>query len=663
MNGELSASAMDVLLTEFKTHDLSYWVRHIKYIHAFGEMYEASCDPSVFARWLHFNQILYTHRADRQTPPAMDTRRGNIVPPAWMFRWVKVSPEHLHAEVAINGVYGYSLAWWARHVVENPDLHARYGKIAVDYTNTVLEMLEFFNTRDLLSKYENNHPDPTYSYWSVSESAPEPFNIVHLLAKAMLETHRVLRSPYYRNHSGRDTKRMAEQTALLPAIVSGLHRRFMFRTRTIGQTLLWPYSEARAGWDDASHGGITAHYYTLLFRERDAINAHLATRNQVALSSTDMSRIARTFVENVYREGGQRPGLRQLIDGTDWPTNHEKYDWYSGDTFPWLQLSPFDQDVLPRAEHVATTTNTKSGSREFFHYECHTGLLRFKHHRGFNVQIARFGRYAWGGLRQAYETTANVLVGDFNGDRRHDLLRVDSRGWSLAAGATDHWRKIGPAGVPFSELLVGDFDGDGRDDLLHANPTTGWRISDGATGNWRRVGSSGYAAREFRVVDFDGDGRADLFQATGTEWRVSYSDGTSMTGWVYTGGSSALHAELALGDFNGDGVTDIFNVANGRGRVSWGRRGRGTGNEHSSWVNYATCPYGIADILVGDFNKDGKDDLLAIGTSAWWVSLSGTSTWTSWSTVAARGDSAASLRIGDFDGDGADDALRFEQRR
>lgn len=185
------------------------------------------------------------------------------------------------------------------------------------------------------------------------------------------------------------------------------------------------------------------------------------------------------------------------------------------------------------------------------------------------------------------------LVGDFDGDRRSDVIAFDpsretlpvclslASGWScrelpaqLAGTAT---RGLFAGATP----LVGDFNGDGRSDLIQYRPGatsipvclslgTGWSCRDLAA-------TLPAPARDAAVVplvaDFDGDGRSDLVQydprgttlpvclslATGWSCRELPAAFADPIGAPGNGGSGIYRGGRPLvGDFNGDGRADVM---------------------------------------------------------------------------------------------------------
>jgi len=220
--------------------------------------------------------------------------------------------------------------------------------------------------------------------------------------------------------------------------------------------------------------------------------------------------------------------------------------------------------------------------------------------------------------------------GDFNGDGRTDTLMRVYNGdlyYSETFSGGAHWF-VWSGGfvknVPtnWSIAGTGDFNGDGRDDIL-------WRRSDGALTNWLSLPSTGWinfvsndpAALNFvptnwHVVgtgDFNGDGRSDII------WR---RDDGAFTSWLgqqnggFVSNDSKAWAVIptywtvvGTGDFNGDGKDDVLWRRDDGAFTAWLAQGGGgfVSNDANAWAMISTNWHVVG---TGDYNGDGKDDVL-----------------------------------------------------
>ena len=240
----------------------------------------------------------------------------------------------------------------------------------------------------------------------------------------------------------------------------------------------------------------------------------------------------------------------------------------------------------------------------------------------------------------------------------------------FASNAANFWATVPTS---WSVIGTGDFNGDHRDDILWRNPSTGeitnWlgQTNGGFVGN--DVNFYSTIATSWQVVgigDFNGDGRDDLL------WRNSSTGET--TDWLgqANGGFAGNDANAlstigtswqvaATGDFNGDGNSDILWRDNtGAMTTALGQFNGGfASNAANFWTTISTSWQIVGS---GDFNGDGRDDILwrnpTTGEITNWLgqangSFSGNDT-NFYTTVATSWQVEA---IGDFNGDGRDDLL------
>jgi hypothetical protein len=229
------------------------------------------------------------------------------------------------------------------------------------------------------------------------------------------------------------------------------------------------------------------------------------------------------------------------------------------------------------------------------------------------------------------------LTGDFNGDSKTDILAWQDNGyvwefWSKGDG-TFPIRDSGLQGTTWwkdnTAHLTGDFNGDGKTDIL----------------TWQS------------------DGNVHQYFSNGDGKFTHVAGGLGGLGWWR---GNIFHL---TGDFNGDGKTDILSwqsdgnvnlfISNGDGTFRRTYQPAGIGAQ-GWWQGNTAMP-------TGDFNRDGKTDLLVWGTdgySALYLSKAdGSGTFSKITGVLANAgwwkDNSVFL-AGDFNGDGCTDLLNWQ---
>lgn len=210
----------------------------------------------------------------------------------------------------------------------------------------------------------------------------------------------------------------------------------------------------------------------------------------------------------------------------------------------------------------------------------------------------------------------SVSTADFNGDGKLDLVIAgsDTDQISIMLGNGDG--TFQPPMLPnltngeiADGVIVGDFNGDGKLDLLIAVPTASLYVALGnGDGTFRQLTSFSVtpSAGGFALADLNGDGILDLvISSTNVTWvLLGNGDGTFQTPVGYPN-VSGLGGGAVIADLNGDGKLDV--IINYQTQISY-LLGNGDGT-FQNFVAFDATSTGT--VSVADFNGDGKLDFIA----------------------------------------------------
>jgi len=226
----------------------------------------------------------------------------------------------------------------------------------------------------------------------------------------------------------------------------------------------------------------------------------------------------------------------------------------------------------------------------------------------------------------------SVAVGDFNGDGIQDLAVASYSGGNVTVLLGDGAGGFTPApGSPITlgffgawSVAVGDFNGDGIQDLAVANYSDGYvavLLGNGSGGFTPAAGSPfivGSGPYSVVVGDFNGDGIQDLATANWAAGNVTVLLGNGSGKFSAAPGSpfavGAYPESLVVGDFNGDGVQDLA-VANSSNNNVTVLLGNGSGSFTAETGSPFTVGSSPQSLVVGDFNRDGIQDLAVANTN------------------------------------------------
>ncbi|MCA8999131.1 MAG: VCBS repeat-containing protein [Planctomycetaceae bacterium] len=227
----------------------------------------------------------------------------------------------------------------------------------------------------------------------------------------------------------------------------------------------------------------------------------------------------------------------------------------------------------------------------------------------------------------------HVQVADVNGDGNDDVIGLTISGywWAAVSDGTRFTNQyMGRwSGTAYPQVIVGDYNGDGMDDILGYRPATGqwWAgISTGTRWNTRLVANWNplVPVSHLNTGDINGDGRPDLIAQAGQGYwyYLSYVSNQAFS-TTYAGRTTtdlAANNAPMVDDFNGDGLDDLA-IVNSRREV-WVKLG--TGGMLSATAFWDTAPANRSLVNTGDFNSDGRADLLYFTpNTGGWIALLG----------------------------------------
>ena len=254
-----------------------------------------------------------------------------------------------------------------------------------------------------------------------------------------------------------------------------------------------------------------------------------------------------------------------------------------------------------------------------------------------------------------------IGVGNFNSDKNLDLVGVGPRGSAsvfLGKGDGTFEPAITSSVSGTFPVVVADLNGDGFGDLLvgeGGKQGVSVMLSDGA-GHFSSSNSYFAPANAvFSIQDLNGDGHPDVailgFNTGSIVVLLNNGDGSFTQGKTYVTDGVPAGAGLLVADLNGDGKLD-FAFGNRAGGISV-LPGNGNGIFKGNFLGVAfdgNAPR-FRDIRLGDFNGDGKEDLLVL-PAAQVLLGNGDATFTAKGTCGTAFMSLGSAALRDFNGDG-----------
>jgi hypothetical protein len=279
-------------------------------------------------------------------------------------------------------------------------------------------------------------------------------------------------------------------------------------------------------------------------------------------------------------------------------------------------------------------------------------------------------------LEQTSETSANVSIGDVDGDGRLDIVLAKGRHWPLVdrvllgdgAGHFAPGFDLGSASDRSYSGRLADLDRDGHLDVVISNDAPDPKLvylNDGK-GHFR-VGSTfgrpDWETRNATVADVDADGLPDIVVANRSDKNranyVCFNKGAGRFDGDCVVFSRESATTITAADFNYDGLVDLAvpNRDGGQSRVYLnGPKGR--------FSDARTIAFGPPDATIrmteaADLDGDGSVDLDAIdervGVAIYFGRRDGT--FSDGVPVGDRSIAPYALAVGDVNGDGKPDII------
>ena len=224
-------------------------------------------------------------------------------------------------------------------------------------------------------------------------------------------------------------------------------------------------------------------------------------------------------------------------------------------------------------------------------------------------------------------TPTSAVVGDFNGDGKQDIAVLSAQGIGSVniflgnGNGTFQAAKNFPVAASTSAsrlLAMGDFNRDGIEDLVATNSGLGQVAVILGNGDGTFNAPTYYSAPNspWNVVvgDLNNDGFVDLVVAADGSSSVTIlqgnGDGTFKPAiFANTGGSQV--GSVALGDFNGDGFLDLATTSAPDNAVYVLLNNKNTATPGFGAAAKVTMNSGPYYLTIGDFNRDGKTDIIS----------------------------------------------------
>ncbi len=375
----------------------------------------------------------------------------------------------------------------------------------------------------------------------------------------------------------------------------------------------------------------------------------------------------------------QMPGIRPVVyPATYTPAYPFNYYWY--EFRAWEQscnpiLNPSDHAEYREKKAAGLTSTIRNiwDANDHSHPSSYNGVDLRPYNEWAADFWSPFARQVDAGNGIYEMPSGRKFFGDFNGDGLLDILETAE---TASPSAWHGWRiflmnsNAPNGGVPYNvtapnftsswpssweKFYIGDFDGDGKDDFMvtadcslpywNGNPWYGWKIYTAAN-NFGLYASGSFpnCGERIYIGDFNGDGKDDYLvsadNSQGITWqgyKIFEVDPSlpNNNNEIYSATWPSWGERFHIGDYDGNGLDDIMvttdinvNTANViPGYYVYKTTIDPSGNLAIHNHAYGNWPSWGENIIVGDWNGDGRDDLTAVASGYNGVTWHGSKTY------------------------------------
>ncbi|HEX9207684.1 MAG TPA: FG-GAP-like repeat-containing protein, partial [Steroidobacteraceae bacterium] len=259
--------------------------------------------------------------------------------------------------------------------------------------------------------------------------------------------------------------------------------------------------------------------------------------------------------------------------------------------------------------------------------------------------------------------------------------------WTSAPAGWGNGAALPLSGTQLATSIPGDMDGDGFDDLAYQDATSRqWMVLRGSLAGFQSSAiNTGAGAdsvgNQAIALDLDGDGRREvLVPGSGGYLHRLHGSASGAFGYTSIGlVNPAPPGGMIAADIDGDARDDLVYVKSGSGSIFWRRSLTDTSPSLAAEAVLWTAPTGWrlvsapfveseqrfrSIVRSGDFNGDGRVDLLVRAQQGFYCGKNCTNWVTRWLVLASNGstlvqgyslDGASEALLADFNGDSQSD--------